>query len=97
MRCRETIVAITAITAITAVFAFALPAGSAKAAGAAVQLACADDYYAHCSQHDPVKNAKGVNACMKAHGAKLSQICVDALVAEGEVTKADLASRHAKK
>lgn len=70
--------------------------GAAAAASIAVQLACTGDYYAFCSRFDPINDRNGLNACMKANGAKLSQRCVDALVAEGEVTKADVAGRAKK-
>jgi hypothetical protein len=74
-----------------------VPGRDAAAASIAVQVACADDYYAYCSKIDPIADAKGVNACMKTNGAKLSQRCIDALLAEGEVTRADIAARPAKK
>lgn len=87
--------------AAIAIAAFALtlavPVCGARAASVAVQIACADDYYAYCSKIDPIADAKGVNACMKANGAKLSQRCIDALLAEGEVTKADIAARPVRK
>jgi hypothetical protein len=78
-------------------FLLAVPGRGAGAASIAVQVACADDYYAYCSKIDPILDAKGVNACMKANGAKLSQRCIEALLAEGEVTPADIAARPAKK
>ena len=80
----------TAVTVIT-------HTGPAVAASAAVQAACSDDYYAYCGKHDPVNNAGGVNACMKANGKRLSQRCVDALVADGQVSKSDIGGRTAKR
>ena len=77
---------------------FTVATGSAAlAASANVQSACMDDYQTFCSKHDPLADSAGVSACMKAHGGKLSQRCVAALVAEGTVTKAELGSRAAKK
>lgn len=60
-----------------------------------VQLACAADYYAYCSKHDP--NGPGVRACMNANGHKLSTRCVNALVAAGEISKAAVQRRAATK
>ena len=57
----------------------------AGAASLAVKMACASDYYAHCSQHDP--DSPGVRKCMRAVGKNLSSRCINALVAAGEVSK----------
>ena len=57
----------------------------AGAVSLAVKMACASDYYAHCSQHDP--DSPGVRKCMRAVGKNLSQHCIGALVAAGEVPK----------
>jgi hypothetical protein len=57
----------------------------AGAVSLAVKMACASDYYAHCSQHDP--DSPGVRKCMRAVGKNLSQRCIGALVAAGEVPK----------
>ena len=65
----------------------------ANAVSARVQSACASDYLAYCSQHDP--DGRGVRRCMRANGLKLSMTCVDALVAAGEVSKAEV-NRRAK-
>jgi hypothetical protein len=54
-------------------------------------MACASDYYAYCSQHDP--DGPGVRRCMRANGLKLSNSCVSALVAAGEVSKEEVARR----
>lgn len=61
----------------------------AGAVSARVKLACAKDYYAHCSQHAP--NSPDVRKCMRAIGDGLSQKCVSALVADGEVTGKEVA------
>ena len=63
-------------------------ANQASASSLAVQLACASDYYAYCSKHDP--DGPGVRGCMRANGPKLSQRCVNALVSAGEVTRAEV-------
>ena len=49
----------------------AIHASQASAASLSVQLACATDYYAYCSKHDP--DGPGVRGCMRANGPKLSQ------------------------
>jgi hypothetical protein len=64
---------------------------SAQSSSLAVQLACAGDYYAYCSRHDP--DSAGARSCMRINGQKLSQRCINALVAAGEVTKAEVARR----
>jgi hypothetical protein len=79
-----------------ALAAFAFTVALASQAGAVsltVKLACANDYYAHCSQHAP--GSVGVRKCMRAHGSQLSQRCVSALVAAGEVSKVEVDRRKA--
>lgn len=74
--------------------AFVLTGALATQAGAVsltVKLACANDYYAHCSQHAP--GSVGVRKCMRAHGSQLSQRCVSALITSGEVSKAEVNRR----
>ena len=56
-----------------------------------VQMACADDFFAYCGRHDP--DSKGARKCMRTNGAKLSNGCVNALVAAGEVSKAEVSRR----
>lgn len=69
-----------------------LTAGSpASANSLSVQLACASDYYAYCSKHDP--DGAAVKACMRANGLRLSDRCLNALVAAGEVSKAEVSRR----
>jgi hypothetical protein len=85
-------------TAANAVLAFGtlvLLATAAGAGSASVQSACAGDYFAYCSQHDP--DGPGVRKCMRANGSKLSKGCVAALVAAGEVSKVEVARRSARK
>jgi hypothetical protein len=69
-------------------------AGQASAASLAVQLACATDYYAYCSKHDP--DGPATRACMNANGARLSNRCVNALVSAGEVSRAEVDRRAAQ-
>jgi hypothetical protein len=71
-----------------------LLASEASAFGSRVKLACANDYYAHCSQFP--SNSPQVRSCMRQAGAKLSQTCFNALVAAGEVTEQEAARRSAR-
>lgn len=89
----------TANLARAALAAVVLAAGiAAQTSGAAaisnsVRFACMADYFAYCSQHSP--EGAGVRQCMSANGLRLSKRCVNALVAAGEVSKAEVARRSA--
>lgn len=82
---RSSLVALIAIAAI-------LPASSAFAISLRVQIACATDYYAHCSAYSPT--SPQVRSCMRAVGNSLSKRCVDALVSAGEVSAAEVSRRR---
>lgn len=86
---------IAAVALAVAVLHAGMHASQASAASLMVQLACASDYYAYCSKHDP--NGKGVRACMNANGSRLSKRCVNALISAGEISKAEVARRAAAK
>ena len=79
---------------LLAVFA-AASATQAMAASGSVERACAADYFSYCSQHDP--DSAATRSCMKSNGSRLSQRCVNALVAAGEVSKADTERKTARK
>jgi len=88
------------ITAFAGKVALALSAlvlctTAASSVSMRVQIACASDYMAYCSQHDP--DGPGARRCMRANGLKLSKGCVNALIAAGEVSKAEVARRAAGK
>jgi hypothetical protein len=68
-------------------------ASNAFAVSLRVQIACANDYYAHCSAFNP--GSPQVRSCMRAVGAGLSKHCVDALVAAGEVSSTEVSRRRA--
>jgi hypothetical protein len=70
----------------------AITASDAFAVSLSVQLACATDYYAHCSAYSP--DSPQVRSCMRAVGNGLSKRCVNALVAAGEVSAAEVARRR---
>ena len=65
----------------------------AQAVSLAVEIACSADYYAYCSEHDP--DGEGVRKCMRANGPKLSKMCLNALVAAGEVSQSEIDARTA--
>ena len=71
-----------------------LSAGSASAQHTysdAVQRACADDYKQHCPEYGIETEA--LRLCMDRAGEKLTKTCVDALVADGEVSKQQVEAR----
>jgi hypothetical protein len=68
-----------------------LTASNAFAVSLRVKLACAGDYYAHCSAYSP--DSPQVRSCMRAVGRNLSKGCISALVAAGEVS-ATKVTRH---
>jgi hypothetical protein len=70
-----------------------LLASPAIAASARVTMACASDYLAYCSKHPT--EGPAVRQCMRANGPRLSQSCVEALIAAGEVSRAEVRRREA--
>ena len=71
-----------------------LSAGSALAQHTysdAVQRACANDYKQHCREYGIETEA--LRLCMDRAGQKLTQTCVDALVADGEISKQQVEAR----
>jgi hypothetical protein len=57
----------------------------------AVQRACANDYKQHCREYGIETEA--LRLCMDRAGQKLTQTCVDALVADGEISKQQVEAR----
>jgi hypothetical protein len=57
----------------------------------AVQKACAQDYKAHCGQYGIETDA--LRLCMDRKGQRLTKTCIDALVADGEVSKQEVERR----
>ncbi len=55
--------------------------------------ACAGDYLNNCSKYQP--ESAQTRKCMRAVGARLSKGCINALVAAGEISKAEIARRSA--
>ena len=56
-----------------------------------VQRACANDYHAHCGEYGI--ETSGLRLCMKKAGQRLSRGCVNALVADGQVSRAEVERR----
>lgn len=77
--------------AAVALAAFAVTAPGASAASMRVKAACASDYFAHCSKFNP--NSQQTRDCMNNVGEGLSKRCVNALVADGEVSNEEVAAR----
>ena len=67
---------------------------AAEAVSLHVKLACAQDYFAYCSQF--ASGSPEVRQCMRAVGEKLSARCVDALVDAGEVSITEVSRRSAQ-
>lgn len=80
------------LTSALALGGAAVTANDALAVSLSVQLACASDYYAHCSAYSP--DSPQVRSCMRAVGNGLSKRCANALVAAGEVSSVEVARRR---
>jgi hypothetical protein len=83
------------LAATLALGTLAVSANEASATSLAVKMACASDYYAHCSMHTP--DSPGVRKCMRSVGRSLSPRCLNALVAAGEVSKSVIEKKVASK
>ncbi len=83
------------ILASTVALGVLVMSSQAGAVSLSVKLACASDYYAHCSQH--AVGSPGVRKCMRAVGRNLSKGCINALVAAGEVSKSTVERKVAAK
>jgi len=81
------------VTAALALGSFVANPEDAHALSLRVKLACASDYYKHCSAYSP--GSSEVRQCMRSVGPGLSRSCVDALVSAGEVSQAEVNSRRA--
>jgi hypothetical protein len=57
----------------------------------AVQKACAADYRAHCGEYG--LETAALRTCMDKNGQSLSKTCVQALVADGQVSQAEVDRR----
>jgi hypothetical protein len=70
-------------------------ATDASAVAPGVRSACASDFLAYCSEHEP--DSAAARRCMRANGPKLSRGCLNALIAAGEVSKEEVARRERRK
>jgi hypothetical protein len=70
-------------------------ATDASAASMRVKAACASDYFAHCSKYSP--SSPQTRDCMRGIGEGLSKRCVNALVADGEVSNDEVAAHTPKR
>lgn len=80
------------------VFVCAVCAASAVQASAyseAVKKYCRDDYKKYCSEYG--LETKALRNCMDKHGGQLSDACVRALVASGEVSQREVDRRRKAK
>jgi hypothetical protein len=79
---------------LLAILGLALSTGAAFAQhtySKAVQKACAKDYKTHCGQYGIETDA--LRLCMDRAGQRLTKTCVDALVADGEVSRQEVERR----
>lgn len=79
------------VIASAALAAVLFAAAPAYAVGLRVRMACAGDYLRLCSQFVPT--SPEARDCMDEHGKELSTRCIAALIAEGEISKEQLAER----
>ena len=81
------------VLAASGLAAVAFSTSEAAAYSDRVLNACEGDYLSYCSSYD-VESPK-LRGCMRAAANKLSQTCVNALVAAGEVSKKEAAQQSA--
>jgi len=84
-----------ALVAAVALGAAVLSTTQAGAVSASVRFACASDYLANCSSYSP--NSPETRRCMRKVGYRLSKSCINALVAAGEVSRAEVARHSANR
>jgi hypothetical protein len=84
-----------ALIASVALGAAVLSTTEAGAVSASVRFACASDYLANCSSYAP--NSAETRSCMRKVGYRLSKRCINALVAAGEVSQAEVARKAASR
>lgn len=84
-----------ALFATAALGATLLSVSQAAAISGQVRYACAGDYLMHCASYAP--ESTETRRCMRAVGSRLSRGCINALVAAGEVSKAEVARRSASR
>lgn len=83
-----------AVSAAVAASIVALSHSQAGAVSLSVKRACIGDYLSYCSSYSV--GSSELRQCMRNAGPRLSRGCVNALVAAGEVSKAEVARRAAR-
>lgn len=92
MICRIGLLAGAALVAITALTGTATAQADTKKYSKAVQQYCNKDYKTYCGEYGLESNA--LRDCMNRNGGKLSKKCVDALVADGQISQAEVNRRR---
>ena len=85
------------LAAIAALFIGAISVMTTPAAAvisSSVRSACMSDYFAYCAGLEV--GSKALRSCMNKAGPKLTTSCVNALVAAGEVSKAEVTRRSTR-
>lgn len=77
-----------------ALLVLSVSALDANAVGWQTRLNCASDYYAYCSQH--AVGSAALRKCMRDNGPRLSKSCVNALISDGEISKAEVERQKEK-
>lgn len=85
MLCRTGIIVGAALTLATAAEA------ETKSYSKAVQKNCNQDYKTYCGEYGLESNA--LRDCMDRNGEKLTKACVNALVADGHISRAEVNRR----
>jgi hypothetical protein len=81
------------LAAVVLIGALAVSVLEAGAVSIRTKLACRTDYRSYCSSFKMGSNE--LRQCMSANGPKLSKKCINALVADGEISEAEVARRAA--
>jgi len=81
------------LAAVVLIGALAVSVLEAGAVSMRTKLACRIDYRSYCSSFKMGSNE--LRQCMSANGPKLSKKCINALVADGEISEAEVARRAA--
>jgi hypothetical protein len=84
---------VSAAVVTASMLAFTAP--EAGAISLSVKRACIGDYLSHCSSYSV--GSSELRQCMRNAGPKLSRGCVNALVAAGEVSQAEVSRRSARR
>lgn len=86
--------ALTAVALLgTGLLSAPLVTSPAMAMSLGTKLACRADYRSYCGSFKV--GSADLRKCMNDHGAHLSKKCVDALIADGEISKEEVARRAA--